>query len=238
VKLQRTSSSPGVERVDLILASGSPRRAELLPRLGLPFEVLVPEGVDEEAVRGSADEVATRLAAMKAQSVLARLAHAGAPRDRWIVLGADTVVAVPVEGREVLLGKPADLADARRMLALLAGRTHRVVTGVAVARCDVPVAVASESTAVTFCKLSSSQIEAYAASGDPAGKAGAYGIQSRGSELVESLCGCYYNVVGLPLGLAARLLAPWGASVTCDCGALGLQRGDRGCGVAFLRAQA
>ncbi|HVR74104.1 MAG TPA: nucleoside triphosphate pyrophosphatase [Planctomycetota bacterium] len=220
----------------LVLASASPRRRELLPRLGVPFEVATPAGIDEDTAVGTAREIAGSLAVSKAELVLARLSR---ERDvdplAWVVLGADTVVAVMSGGREIVLGKPRDRDDARRMLEHLSARQHTVWTGVAAARRGEPTRLGVEATEVTFRPLSAEDIERHLESGDHAGKAGAYGIQGAGRALVEGFAGCYYNIVGLPLGLTARLLGglvPRG-TLPCDCRSHPLQRGRAGCGESF-----
>lgn len=207
-------SEPG----SLVLASASPRRQELLRRLNIPFEVFVPRGVDENAATGSAREIATALAQEKAEAALRSLIASQPGRgDRWVVLGTDTVVAVGDGENEVVLGKPRDLDHARKMLRLLAGKAHRVWTGVAVACAGQPTRVEAERTDVTFRPLSEDDVERYLATGDHEGKAGAYGIQGEGSSLVSGFQGCYYNVVGLPLVLVARMIADLAPAFRCDC---------------------
>jgi septum formation protein len=211
--------------LSLILASASPRRRELLARLGAPFEVFVPQDVDEEAVTGPARDVATTLARQKAEAALRELmASRPTAQRRWIVLGADTVVAADEGAGEVVLGKPRDAAHAREILRLLSGRTHRVWTGVAVARSGQATRVEAERTDVAFKPLCDEVIERYLATGDHEGKAGAYGIQSDGCALVSGFRGCYYNVVGLPLALAARMLEDVVPLFRCDCFRHPLQR--------------
>jgi septum formation protein len=180
-----------------ILASASPRRRELLGALGYDFEV-VPADLDENALTygRNAIVIARRLARAKAL-------HVAASRPDAAVLAADTVVSL----RGVLLGKPADAGDARRMLNALSGRTHRVVTGVALVppRSRRPV-VSHAVTRVHFRDLPSADIEAWIASGGPFDKAGGYGVQDAAFRPVQRYEGCYCNVMGLPLGVAARLL--------------------------------
>ncbi len=184
----------------IILASSSPRRRELLAQAGYSF-VVDPADVDETVRPGETPESHTsRLAREKARVVAARTG-------RGIVLAADTVVAAD----DAILGKPANARDAERMLSLLSGREHRVVTGVAVldassGRIDVRTSV----TKVWFRPLSAHEIRAYIATGEPLDKAGAYGIQERGALLVERIDGCYFNVVGLPLSLIGGMLAGFG----------------------------
>ncbi len=182
----------------LVLASASPRRRELLSRLGLPFEVLAPQ-IDEDAAGegGRPASTARRLSAAKARAV-------AAPRPDALVLAADTVVAY----RGVLFGKPEDPDEARAMLSLLRGRTHRVLTTVAVLPPGRRRALlAHVFTRVTMRRYGDNEIAASIARGDPFDKAGAYAIQDPLLRPVESYKGCYCNVVGLPLWTAARLLA-------------------------------
>ena len=181
----------------LILASASPRRRELLAQAGYTFEVQ-PTDTDETAQPG---EGAVALALRLAQ---AKAALAAAPAA--VALGADTVVLAPTGE---LLGKPADQADAARMLRLLAGTTHQVVTGVCLAGAEHTEAAAAV-TYVTFHTLSDTEIAAYIASGEPMGKAGAYAIQGRAARFIPRIVGDYSNVVGLPLALTADLLAAFG----------------------------
>jgi septum formation protein len=222
----------------VVLASASPRRREILARLGLAFETRSPD-VEEETVRGSAGVVVSVLARAKAERVLGLLLEAREDAARpasWLVLGADTVVALEGEsgaasGAGGILGKPRDAAHAREMLRSLAGRRHRVWTGLALARPGERTRVETEVTEVRFRPLLDAEIDAYAATGEPLGKAGAYAIQGRGAALVETIRGCYWNVVGLPLRRAAALLEI--AAPGCDCGAFPFQRGWTGCGRPF-----
>ena len=177
----------------LVLASRSPRRNEILRQAGIPFIVRVAQ-VDETALAGEpAERYVARLAEAKARAV-----PAGAEE---IVLGADTTVAIDHH----VLGKPEDEADARRMLALLSGRRHEVLTGVCLRRGE-SFTTAVESTAVWFAPLTEREIAGYAASGEPMDKAGAYAIQGLASKFIERIEGCYYNVVGLPVALVYRML--------------------------------
>jgi septum formation protein len=220
----------------LVLASGSPRRREILREIGIDHEVHEPSGVDESAVTGSADHVCVALARAKAEWVWARRTTFPVKAnaiDEFVVIGADTVVAIDDPSSphgEELLGKPTDDADARRILARLAGRTHRVLTGIAVVDAYGTRSEYEESR-VTFRAVSPSEIDAYVATGEPRGKAGAYGIQSGGARLVAGFTGCYYNIVGLPWRRLLRLLGPDFARVApnCDCGVRPLQIGIAGC---------
>jgi len=178
----------------LILASASPRRAELLRNAGIAFTV-VPAHVPEQPSAGEPPlAYAQRLARDKARAVFAR-------NPDNVVLGADTVVVVD----EHLLEKPCDEADAARMLRLLSGRTHQVITGVCVLAPGHEQTEA-EVTEVRFSDLSNEEIDAYIATHEPMDKAGAYAIQGIASRWVERIDGCYFNVVGLPVPRVYRML--------------------------------
>ena len=185
----------------LVLASASPRRAQILRELGLSFRVTVSH-VDE-ALRAGEDGAATveRLARAKAATV--------ARGEALPVLGADTEVIS--DGR--ILGKPRDAADARAMLLGLAGREHEVVTGLCLAQ-GTRLDSAVERTVVRFASMSASELAWYAATGEPLDKTGSYAVQAKGAALVARVDGCYTNVVGLPVGTARRLLAALGVRVT------------------------
>lgn len=186
----------------LILASASPRRRELLAQAGFSFEVH-PAHIPEEPLHDE-DPISyvTRLARQKAQAVFDELAvNDSVPR--LVVLGADTTVTL--DGH--ILGKPESPADAARILRLLSGRTHRVITGVAVVTAE-RAEVAAEVTAVRFLALSDDEIAEYIATGEPMDKAGAYAIQGRAARWIPRIEGCYFNVVGLPLALVTALLEP------------------------------
>jgi len=177
----------------LVLASHSPRRQDLLRQAGIPF-IVMPADVEEEPLPGEdARSHVLRLACAKAIAVNA------APDD--IALGADTVVVV--DGQ--ILGKPADAADAARMLRLLSGREHQVITGICLRRGGQALADA-ETTTVRFVPLSEDAIRDYVASGEPLDKAGAYAIQGLASKFIDRIEGCYSNVVGLPLARVYRCL--------------------------------
>jgi septum formation protein len=190
----------------LILASASPRRRELLTQAGYVFEAM-PADVNED-VRAGEDPAAyvVRLAREKAQAVF----DAAGVRDQGsgigktnevVVLGADTTVTVDGE----ILGKPVDAGDAARMLRLLSGRVHRVMTGVAVVTA-ARVESAVEVTDVTFAAMSDAEIAAYVATGEPMDKAGAYGIQGMAAKWIPRIEGDYFNVVGLPIARVTRML--------------------------------
>ena len=209
----------------IILASKSPRRFELLSMTGLPFEVITSH-VDEDAVEASvlsayseeyiqqnmyviAEKVAMAQARAKAAAVLESVEKSDASSDSTIVIGSDTVVVTDDE----ILGKPKDEADARRMLAKLSGRTHRVYTGVAIMKKSAGENAQSNCFSafadVKFHDLDDLQekeIERYIATGSPMDKAGAYGIQDEGALLIDSISGDYYAVVGLPVSRVNREL--------------------------------
>ena len=181
---------------NLILASKSPRRAELLRAVGWPFDS-VPADIDETRhSHEAAVDYVKRLAIEKAEAVAARLSTG-------LILAADTTVVVDNH----VLGQPTDDDDARRMLKLLNGRWHEVLTGVALLRAgDGEGAVSDyECTRVKFSEMSDQEIDWYVATGEPRGKAGAYGIQGRASILIEEIQGDYFNIVGLPLRLVYEM---------------------------------
>jgi len=180
----------------LILASASPRRRELLTQAGFLFTVR-PANIPEDPLPGE-DPAAyvARLARQKAQAVFDDAAD-----PEVLVLGADTTVTLD----DQILGKPADADDARRMLRMLSGRTHRVITGVALVSAGA-AQVAAEATSVRFLTLSDTEIDSYIATGEPMDKAGAYAIQGRAARWIPRVEGCYFNVVGLPLALVGTML--------------------------------
>lgn len=192
----------------LVLASASPRRKQILEQLGVRFRV-IPSGFDECLLEGETPEVhVDRLARGKAAEVVAQLASA---RDAACVLAADTIVVLDDE----ILGKPRDDADALRMLLGLAGRAHRVITGVALCVPGAEAESAVFETQVWFRELKPQSANAYVASGEGRDKAGSYAIQGLGAGLVREVRGSYTNVVGLPaaetldLLLRAGVLGAW-----------------------------
>ena len=180
----------------LVLASGSPRRRELLAQAGYRFEVQVSSIAEARRPDEDAIRFATRLAREKAEDVFARSSPG------VVVLGADTVVVCDGE----VMGKPADAADATRMLLRLSGRTHQVVTGVAVVWGEGSAEIAAELTQVTVRTISPQEVSEYVAGGDPMDKAGAYAIQGYAGRWIPRINGCYFNVVGLPLALVSSML--------------------------------
>jgi septum formation protein len=185
----------------LVLASASPRRRELLAQAGYTFDVH-PAHINEDLLPGEDPTTyVVRLAREKAEAVFKeRIGNhrGGAP---LLVLGADTTVTLDNH----ILAKPESAADAARMLRLLSGRTHRVITGVAVATAK-GTEVAAEVTAVRFLTIPDADIDAYVATSEPMDKAGAYAIQGRAARWIPRIEGCYFNVVGLPLALVSGLL--------------------------------
>ncbi len=190
----------------LVLASASPRRRDLLAQAGYEFRVL-PADIDEEPRPGeSSIDYVLRLAQEKADAVAASSEYAAlacASAQPPVILGADTTVVAP---NGEILGKPVDDADAARMLRLLAGVTHQVMTGVALVAGEIRES-AAEVTHVTMLTPSDEEIAAYIATGEPHGKAGAYAIQGRAARWIPRIRGCYFNVVGLPLALVAGMIA-------------------------------
>ena len=185
----------------LILASASPRRSELLTQAGFSFQVH-PAHIPEDPNPGE-DPIAyvVRLAREKAQAVFDLFSANPETAVDLAVLGADTTVTLDNH----ILGKPEDPADAARMLRLLSGRTHRVITGVAVVTAE-RTEVAAEVTGVSFLALSEQDIAGYIATGEPMDKAGAYAIQGRATRWIPRIVGDYFNVVGLPLALVSTPL--------------------------------
>ena len=182
----------------LILASGSPRRAEILSSVGWEFEKRVADIDETEFLNEKPADYVQRLAREKAEAVAAHYENA-------LVLGADTIVVI--DGK--IIGKPKDLADARRMLKLLSGRWHEVLTGVAILEIQSPkskvqslkTVVGIQRTRVKFAELSDAEIEFLVEKGEPLDKAGAYAVQAQAALFIEEIEGDYWNVVGLPINL-------------------------------------
>jgi len=190
-------------RPAIYLASGSPRRRELLTQIGVPFDRISSEVDETPRPDEGAHAYVARLAAEKAAAGIARMrADSLAPR---LVLAADTTVALD----DHILGKPVDDAEARTMLRRLSGRTHEVLTGVAISD-GARTEVATSTSVVTFRELADAEIAAYVASGEPMDKAGAYGAQGLGAVLIANLSGSFSGVVGLPLTETMQLLQRFG----------------------------
>lgn len=189
----------GLPPLDVILASASPRRRELLSLILSEFRVM-PSDFDESLVPSelAPPEHVLYSSLMKARDISVNFPDS-------LVIGADTIVVIDAS----ILGKPVDNADAARMLRLLSGHTHMVYTGIAVVRGGVERAEV-ECTAVTFRELSDPIISRYIATSEPMDKAGAYAIQGKGVVLIQSISGCYPNVVGLPLYALSKLLTDFG----------------------------
>ena len=189
---------PFVNHPRLILASASPRRSALLSQIGLTFEIF-PSEIEEHLPNKnlSPEKVTQKLAKLKARAVAERYTEG-------VVIGADTLVLFKKE----LLGKPKNREDAKSMLSRLSGKTHRVITGVALIDVKKKTETTwSEVTKVCFRELCTEEIDKYIQSGEAKDKAGAYGIQGRGAAFVKRIDGCYFNVVGLPLASFVEKLA-------------------------------
>lgn len=181
----------------VILASASPRRKELLEQIGIIYEVM-PSGADEDTKEELPEDMVCELSLRKASDIHARLEEQG--EDGYTVVGADTVVSF----RGMVMGKPKDEEDARRMLAVLQGNVHQVYTGVTlcIKEQGEPVRFRTfyEKTDVTMYPMSEEEIKDYVATGEPMDKAGAYAVQGRCAAYIQGICGDYNNVVGLPVG--------------------------------------
>lgn len=182
----------------LILASASPRRRELLAQAGYAFAVEAADVNESEHEDENSAEYVLRLAEEKAQAVFARHVTEAEP---LVVLGADTTVVCDGE----ILAKPKDVADAKRMLRRLSGRTHEVLTGVAIAT-SVGLVSGVETTSVTFSAIPETELDFYCATNEPMDKAGAYGIQGYAARWIPRIDGDYYNVMGLPIARVVRLI--------------------------------
>jgi septum formation protein len=180
----------------LILASASPRRRELLTQAGFAFDVHPAQVNEDPHPHEDPISYVVRLARNKAEVIYEQLGDSES-----IVLGADTTVTL--DGH--ILSKPEDSADAARMLGMLSGRTHRVITGVAITS-ETGTEVAAEVTGVQFLTLTDEEIADYIATGEQMDKAGAYGIQGRAAKWIPRIEGCYFNVVGLPLALVSAMV--------------------------------
>lgn len=184
-----TNLIDNLERVEIILASASPRRYALLKQMGLEFKVVPSEAEEDHILRTDFEDLVQRNALNKGRLVAQKYPNA-------LVISADTIVVCD----NVIMGKPQNEEDAFRMLQALSGRTHRVYTGVGLFRERYEQQLLEAvCTKVRFRALSEEEIRAYIDTGEPFDKAGGYGIQGQGAMLVESIDGCYYNVVGLPV---------------------------------------
>jgi septum formation protein len=182
-----------VDLPHLVLASASPRRSEILTSVGWPFTTVVPD-IDEAELPDESPEVyVQRLAEEKARSI-------AADQPERLVLGAYTTVVIGGN----IIGKPSDAADAERMLTLLSGNWHEVLTGVALVR-DDDAAVGMQRTKVKFAPMEKDEIRYLVEHGDPLDKAGAYAVQAQAALFIEGIEGDYWNVVGLPISLVYRL---------------------------------
>ncbi len=185
--------------MNLILASKSPRRREILENLGIPFTVFTVE-TDETADEKNPERLVEILAERKGRAVFEKLISEGYDMTNTVVLASDTVVSADGE----ILGKPRDMADAKRMLRLLSGRSHTVHSGISLIACD-RAAASHETTAVHFDPLDDTTIERYIELAQPYDKAGAYAIQGHAAAFISGIEGCYFNVVGLPVHRLATL---------------------------------
>ncbi len=184
--------------VKLILASGSPRRAEILTAVSWEFEKQVANIDETEFLNEKPDDYVRRLAKTKAETVAANCENA-------LVLGADTIVVI----NEKIIGKPKDFEDARQMLKLLSGNWHEVLTGVAlvkVTKGNFETKVDLQKTQVKFSRMNAAEIEFLVERGEPLDKAGAYAVQAQAALFIEEIQGDYWNVVGLPINLVYRLM--------------------------------
>jgi len=189
--------------VRIVLASGSPARENLLRQIGLPFKA-IPSKIPELRRKPATPEERVQLLALeKAKHVASRIRHG-------LVIGADTVVA----HKEKAIGKPRNLTEARKILKELSGSTHDVITGIAIVDAETSRnSVDYVKTSVKMRRLTKKEIEAYLATGEPLGRAGAYAVQGKGATLIERIEGCYYNVVGLPLPRLADMLKKFGTTL-------------------------
>jgi len=185
---------------EIVLASNSPRRKELMRQVGMTF-TSSPAHIDESILPGEKpEEYVVRVATNKAQVASKRVG-------KGVVVAADTVVVL----EDTILGKPVDEQDAIRMLSMLSGKMHRVVTAISVMDAGTGKTLTRTSvTKVWFKKLTENEIRYYVSTGEPLDKAGAYGIQEKGALLVDRIEGCYFNVVGLPMSLLDEMLKTFG----------------------------
>lgn len=187
----------------LFLASASPRRAEILRNAGIAFEVAAANVNESRLLGESPEQMVERLARAKAEAAASAIRSA----EPAIILGADTIVVVDEE----IFGKPANSNDARKMLRILRGREHRVITGFAALRIrDQAILSGTETTHVSFAPMTDAEVDAYVSTGEPLDKAGAYAIQGIAGRYISRIDGCYFNVVGLPLARVWQVLTELG----------------------------
>ncbi len=202
--------------MELILGSQSPRRQELLRQIGADFTVLTADIDESRFETGDPVQTVCRICEAKARAVEARIASEGLALRQPLILTSDTIVVL--DGR--IMGKPRNGAEAERMLAALSGREHAVYTAFTLLPADADPGDGKhteyEKTLVRFRPLTREEILAYVASGEPMDKAGAYGIQGLGAMLVESICGDYFTVMGLPLCRVAQRLRDYGIDLLCQ----------------------
>ncbi len=191
------------KKPSIILASSSPRRRDLLRQIGVDFDIF-PADVNESILAGeSPEDYAVRVSFDKVRVVAKKVGEG-------IIIAADTIVVF----KDIILGKPVDSKDAKRMLEMLSGKMHRVISGLAVMNAATGMVMCRTSTtSVWFRNLDEDEVKKYVLSGEPLDKAGAYGIQGKGALLVARIEGCYNNVVGLPLALLDEVLREFGINL-------------------------
>ncbi len=191
--------------MELILASGSPRRHEMISGLGLSFTICIPD-VDESSLEKELPlDYVKRIASKKAEAVFSDLNE---ENENLLILSADTIVVLG----EQILGKPKDAEDAKKTLKMLSGKTHEVITSFCVKSAEKEI-VTSISTKVQFAEISDAEIEAYVSTGEPMDKAGSYAIQGGAAYMVRKIDGSYSNVVGLPLCEVIETLKEFGVTL-------------------------
>ena len=193
----------------IILASSSPRRAELLRQIGISFDVMPSDKEEPAPGRQRPEDFVVKTAILKGEYIRSKLLKGSCDLNK-IVVAADTIVCIDDE----ILGKPRNIQDASSMLRRYSGREIQVYTAIFVSKSDFST-TGYEMTKVRFSKLSESDIKSYVSSGEPLDKAGSFGIQGLGAQYIESIEGCYYNVVGLPLALLRRLISELGFDMIC-----------------------
>lgn len=209
-----------MSQMKIMLASASPRRAEILSNAGIPFDVMTTQIDELRRADETVADMVLRLARAKLGAAMAQLGTNSKTRhesiqETIIVVAADT--AVELDGQA--FGKPGSAPEARQMLERLSGRTHRVLTGIALARLpDGLSRYEVAATEVRFSPLETAEVERYVATGEPLDKAGAYAAQGAGGRFIERIAGCYFNVVGLPLSRVYQILKEFGWAPERGCG--------------------